>query len=140
MGGGGGLGDDYVGGSGPGGSNGKAPAVVDDTLWQAYIAANNKFAEAVSELVEEDDLVWVHDYPLMLLPALLRKRFSYAKVGFFLHVPFPSSEMYKTLPMRTDLLQGLLGADLIGFNRYSPSSPSSPFSPSSSSWVLTFQP
>uniref|UniRef100_A0A2P2M9K4 Uncharacterized protein MANES_15G136100 n=1 Tax=Rhizophora mucronata TaxID=61149 RepID=A0A2P2M9K4_RHIMU len=66
----------------------------------------------------EDDFVWVHDYHLMVLPTFLRKRFNRVKLGFFLHSPFPSSEIYKTLPVRDDLLRALLNSDLIGFHTF----------------------
>lgn len=62
--------------------------------------------------------MWVHDYHLMLLPNLLRERLPTACIGFFLHVPFPSSEIYRVLPKRLDLLRGVLGADLIGFHTW----------------------
>src|SRR4029077_15224651 len=62
------------------------------------------------------DLVWVHDYQLMLVPRLLRERVPEARIGFFLHIPFPSSEVFRTLPYREQILEGLLGADLIGFH------------------------
>jgi trehalose 6-phosphate synthase/phosphatase len=66
----------------------------------------------------EDDFVWVHDYHLMALPTFLRKRFNKVKLGFFLHSPFPSSEIYKTLPIREELLRALLNSDLIGFHTF----------------------
>lgn len=66
----------------------------------------------------EDDFVWVHDYHLMVLPTFLRKRFNRVKLGFFLHSPFPSSEIYKTLPIREELLRAILNADLIGFHTF----------------------
>ncbi|XP_042006807.1 alpha,alpha-trehalose-phosphate synthase [UDP-forming] 6-like isoform X2 [Salvia splendens] len=66
----------------------------------------------------EDDFVWVHDYHLMVLPTFLRKRFNRVKLGFFLHSPFPSSEIYKTLPIREEILRGLLNSDLIGFHTF----------------------
>jgi trehalose 6-phosphate synthase/phosphatase len=66
----------------------------------------------------EDDYVWIHDYHLMVLPTFLRKRFNRVKLGFFLHSPFPSSEIYKTLPIREELLRALLNSDLIGFHTF----------------------
>ena len=64
------------------------------------------------------DRIWIHDYQLMLVPAMLRKRLPHARIGFFLHIPFPSSEVFRTLPWREELLDGLLGADLIGFHTF----------------------
>jgi trehalose 6-phosphate synthase/phosphatase len=90
-----------------------------DTLgWEAYREVNAAFADAVAEVYADGDLIWVHDYQLMLLPALLRERLPGARIGFFLHVPFPSSEVFRILPWRREILQGLLGADLIGFHTF----------------------
>ncbi|MEB2284865.1 MAG: bifunctional alpha,alpha-trehalose-phosphate synthase (UDP-forming)/trehalose-phosphatase [Polyangiaceae bacterium UTPRO1] len=84
--------------------------------FDAYRAVNERFAEVVAAHWREGDLVWIHDYQLLLLPALVRRRLPRARIGFFLHVPFPSSEVFRTLPYREQLLEGLLGADLIGFH------------------------
>ncbi|PMD96692.1 bifunctional alpha,alpha-trehalose-phosphate synthase (UDP-forming)/trehalose-phosphatase [Siphonobacter sp. BAB-5405] len=86
--------------------------------WQAYQQANTVFADRLAELYQPDDVLWVQDYHLMLLPALLRERCPEATIGFFLHIPFPSFEVYRMLPnrWREGLLQGMLGADLIGFH------------------------
>ncbi len=91
---------------------------VDSTGWDAYRRVNDKFADAVAESYEPGDAVWVHDYQLMLLPALLRERLPDARIGFFLHIPFPSSEVFRVLPWRTEILRGLLGADLVGFHTF----------------------
>lgn len=89
------------------------------SLWQAYVSVNKIFADRIMEVISpEDDFVWVHDYHLMVLPTFLRKRFNRVKLGFFLHSPFPSSEIYKTLPIREELLRALLNADLIGFHTF----------------------
>ncbi|KAI4313681.1 hypothetical protein L6164_026640 [Bauhinia variegata] len=89
------------------------------SLWQAYVSVNKIFADRIMEVINpEDDYVWVHDYHLMVLPTFLRKRFNRVKLGFFLHSPFPSSEIYKTLPIREELLRALLNADLIGFHTF----------------------
>uniref|UniRef100_A0A804LGD9 alpha,alpha-trehalose-phosphate synthase (UDP-forming) n=1 Tax=Zea mays TaxID=4577 RepID=A0A804LGD9_MAIZE len=91
----------------------------DRALWQAYVSANKIFADKVLEVINpDDDFVWVHDYHLMVLPTFLRKRFNRIKLGFFLHSPFPSSEIYKTLPVREELLRALLNSDLIGFHTF----------------------
>ncbi|GMM36944.1 alpha,alpha-trehalose-phosphate synthase (UDP-forming) [Saccharomycopsis crataegensis] len=95
----------------------------DETAWYAYNEANKLFAEAISKHVKNDDMVWVHDYHLMLLPELLKsnidaKGITNVKLGFFLHTPFPSSEIYRILPVRKEILQGVLSCDLIGFHTY----------------------
>ncbi|KAM0866729.1 hypothetical protein ACQ4PT_042452 [Festuca glaucescens] len=91
----------------------------DRSLFQAYVRANKIFADKVMEAINtDDDCVWVHDYHLMLLPTFLRKRLHRIKLGFFLHSPFPSSEIYRTLPVRDEILKSLLNADLIGFQTF----------------------
>lgn len=91
----------------------------DRQLWQAYVSANKIFADKVMEIANpEEDFIWVHDYHLMLLPTFLRKRYNRVKLGFFLHSPFPSSEIYRTLPVRDEILKGLLNSDLIGFHTF----------------------
>jgi trehalose 6-phosphate synthase/phosphatase len=91
---------------------------VDAAGWEAYREVNEVFAEVVAQEYRSHDTVWVHDYQLMLLPALLRERLPHARIGFFLHIPFPSSEVFRILPWRRDILNGLLGADLIGFHTF----------------------
>lgn len=86
--------------------------------WEAYCRANLSFVEAILEVYEDTDLVWVHDYHLMLVPKLLRARKPQARIGWFLHTPFPSQEMFRMLPYRTELLTGLLSANLVGFHVY----------------------
>lgn len=91
----------------------------DRSLWQAYVSVNKIFADKVMEVINpDDDYVWVHDYHLMVLPTFLRKRFNRVKQGFFLHSPFPSSEIYRTLPVRDEILRALLNSDLIGFHTF----------------------
>lgn len=89
-----------------------------DESWNAYRYVNQKFAEAISEIYEDGDLIWVHNYHLMLLPSMLRETLWYGKIGFFLYTPFPSAEIFRILPHRTELLRGVIGADLIGFHSY----------------------
>lgn len=84
--------------------------------WPAYRDVNRRFADCAAEHYRDGDLVWIHDYQLMLVPAMLRERIPQARIGFFLHIPFPAEEVFRTLPHREDLLRGLLGADLIGFH------------------------
>ncbi|HET7752381.1 MAG TPA: bifunctional alpha,alpha-trehalose-phosphate synthase (UDP-forming)/trehalose-phosphatase [Anaeromyxobacteraceae bacterium] len=84
--------------------------------FDAYEAVNERFAEIVAAHWQPGDLVWVHDYQLMLVPRMLRDRVPDARIGFFLHIPFPSSEVFRLLPQREQLMEGLLGADLVGFH------------------------
>jgi len=83
--------------------------------WQRYAHVNERFAEAIIERSGPDSRVWVHDFHLMLVPAMLRRRAPGLSVGFFLHTPFPSSEVYRLLPSREEVLRGLLGADYVSF-------------------------
>ncbi|KAM1805271.1 hypothetical protein ACFX12_031044 [Malus domestica] len=84
----------------------------------AYKKANQMFADVVNEHYEEGDVVWCHDYHLMFLPKCLKDYDSKMKVGWFLHTPFPSSEIHRTLPSRSELLRAVLAADLVGFHTY----------------------
>ncbi|ERF71247.1 alpha-trehalose-phosphate synthase [Endocarpon pusillum Z07020] len=94
----------------------------DEEAWEAYRETNRLFAKAVAKEVQDGDLVWVHDYHMMLLPQMLREEIgkskSNVKLGFFLHTPFPSSEIYRILPVREEILEGVLHCDLIGFHTY----------------------
>lgn len=85
---------------------------------ESYRAVNKKFAETIDSIAEQGATIWIHDYHLMLLPKILRERRPDLKIGFFLHTPFPSSEVFRALPERDELLEGLLGCDLIGFHTY----------------------
>ncbi|MEL7121366.1 MAG: bifunctional alpha,alpha-trehalose-phosphate synthase (UDP-forming)/trehalose-phosphatase [Bacteroidota bacterium] len=89
-----------------------------ETFWACYQKVNHKFAKVVNSLLQEGDVVLVHDYQLLLLPKLIRAVFPDIAIGFFLHIPFPSYEIFRTLPWRKDLLEGILGADLIGFHTF----------------------
>jgi trehalose 6-phosphate synthase/phosphatase len=84
--------------------------------WDVYERINARFADAVAATWRPGDVVWIHDYQLMRVPALVRERCPEARIGFFLHIPFPNPEIFLTLPVRQWLLEGLLGADLIGFH------------------------
>jgi trehalose 6-phosphate synthase/phosphatase len=86
--------------------------------WEDYVRANERFADAVAAEARANDLIWIHDYHLLLLPGMLRERLPDARIGFFLHIPFPSSEVFRVLPHRESVLGGLLGADLIGFHTF----------------------
>ncbi|XP_071685823.1 probable alpha,alpha-trehalose-phosphate synthase [UDP-forming] 7 [Rutidosis leptorrhynchoides] len=91
----------------------------DRSMWESYVAANKLFSQKVIEVINpEDDFVWIHDYHLMVLPTFLRRRFNRLRMGFFLHSPFPSSEIYRTLPVREEILKALLNSDLIGFHTF----------------------
>lgn len=87
--------------------------------WEPFRDVNEKFAEIVASLYRPGDILWVHDYQLALLPGALRRRLPGASIGFFLHIPFPPSDMFRILPWRTEILRGMLGADVIGFHTYS---------------------
>ncbi len=95
-------------------------AVYQQPFWDQYKQINQLFADALQSILRADDMVWVHDYHLMLLPRLLKASQPHLSVGFFLHIPFPSFEVFRMLPgeWRRDILEGLLGADLIGFHTY----------------------
>jgi len=90
----------------------------DAKHWEAYVEANRIFCEAVVSRYRPNDLIWVHDYHLILLPGMLRDKLPDASIGFFLHIPFPSSEIFPVLPRREELLEGVLGADLLAFQTH----------------------
>ncbi len=83
--------------------------------WDAYVKVNRRFAEATAAVVAEGATVWVQDYQLQLVPQMLRQFRPDLRIGFFLHIPFPPIEIYSQLPWRRQIIQGLLGADLVGF-------------------------
>ena len=85
--------------------------------WDTYVQVNKRFADRVAEIAAEDAIVWVHDYQLQLVPAMLRQRRPDLTIGFFLHIPFPPYELFTQLPWRSAIVEGLLGADLVGFQR-----------------------
>ena len=87
--------------------------------WEAYRAINQIFADRLVDLLRPEDSVWVHDYHLLLVPAMVRRALPEANIGFFLHIPFPSYEVFRMLPWREELLKGMIGADLIGFHSFS---------------------
>ena len=90
----------------------------EDNFWKTYKQVNQIFFKTVAEYARPGDRVWIHDYQLMLLPKLLRENFPDMEIGFFLHIPWPSFELFRLLPWREEILSGLLGADLIGFHTY----------------------
>lgn len=93
----------------------KTRSFYESAAFKQYVAVNQRFADAITATYQEGDIVWVNDYHLMLLPQMLRARLPGAAIGFFMHVAFPSSEIFRCLSVREDLLRGVLGADLIGF-------------------------
>lgn len=92
--------------------------IYDKKFWESYVEVNEKFCEAVLKVADEGDYIWVHDYHLMLLPKLIRANLEKSNIGFFLHIPFPSSEIFRLIPWCKDIINGLLGSDLIGFHTY----------------------
>ena len=92
--------------------------IYEERFWKTYKQVNQAFCDEVTKAVEPGDYVWVHDYQLMLLPQLLREKLPELQIGFFLHIPWPSFELFRLLPWREEILNGLLGADLIGFHTY----------------------
>jgi trehalose 6-phosphate synthase len=91
------------------------PPLYKRTLWEAYVRVNRRFAEAAAEAAVEGAVVWVQDYQLQLVPKMLRELRPDLRIGFFLHIPFPPMELFAQLPWRQQILEGLLGADLVGF-------------------------
>lgn len=87
-------------------------------LWDSYKQVNEKFCEVILNIVDKDDIIWIHDYHLMLLPELLRRKLPDITIGFFLHIPFPAYEVFRLLPWREEILYGILGADFISFHIY----------------------
>ncbi|TFG49829.1 MAG: bifunctional alpha,alpha-trehalose-phosphate synthase (UDP-forming)/trehalose-phosphatase [Candidatus Brocadiia bacterium] len=94
--------------------------IYDDEYWKYYKNVNQAFCDSVIDLIQPGDIVWVQDYHLMLLPEMIRRRKPDVSIGFFLHIPFPGFELFRLLPKtwRTEILQGILGADLIGFHAH----------------------
>lgn len=86
--------------------------------WQPYCDVNETFADVVADIYRPGDLLWVHDYQLALLPGALRRRLPDAPIGFFLHIPFPPSDLFRVIPFRVEILEGMLGADVVGFHTY----------------------
>ncbi|MCP2164731.1 alpha,alpha-trehalose-phosphate synthase (UDP-forming) [Goodfellowiella coeruleoviolacea] len=94
-----------------------APPVFDRSWWDVYVRVNRRFADACAKVAAEGATVWVQDYQLQLVPAMLREQRPDLRIGFFLHIPFPPVELFMQLPWRTEIVRGLLGADLVGFHR-----------------------
>lgn len=92
----------------------RLPDVIDG--WEIYEAVNARYADMIAACARPGDTIWIHDYQLMRVPALLRARLPDVRIGFFLHIPFPNPEIFFALPRRQWLVEGMLGADLIGFH------------------------
>jgi len=95
-------------------------AVYDEDYWKSYKQVNEEFCKEILKILQPEDVVWIHDYHLMLLPKMLRDKVPEMTIGFFLHIPFPSYEVFRLLPSRwrKAILEGMLGADLIGFHTH----------------------
>ncbi|MBN2354634.1 bifunctional alpha,alpha-trehalose-phosphate synthase (UDP-forming)/trehalose-phosphatase [candidate division KSB1 bacterium] len=93
-------------------------AAYNPSFWRVYQKVNRYYAEETLKILKPGDLIWVHDYHLLLTPQLIRAQKPDAAIGFFLHIPFPSYEVFRTMPWRKELITGMLGADLIGFHTY----------------------
>ena len=83
--------------------------------WDSYVTVNQRFADKAAEVAAQHATVWVQDYQLQLVPQMLRDQRPDLRIGFYLHIPFPPAELFSQLPWRRQILEGLLGADLIGF-------------------------
>ncbi len=90
----------------------------DEKYWDSYVEVNKKFSEIVISNIEKGDIVWIHDYQLLLCPKMIKDKRPDVTIGFFLHIPFPSFEIFRIFPWRVQLIEGILGADLVGFHTY----------------------
>ena len=91
------------------------PPVFERSWWDSYVTVNQRFADAAAAVAAPGATVWVQDYQLQLVPAMLREQRPDLRIGFFLHIPFPPVELFMQLPWRTEIVRGLLGADVVGF-------------------------
>jgi trehalose 6-phosphate synthase/phosphatase len=89
-----------------------------EVAWKAYMKINHLYADKILEIIQEGDIIWIHDYHLLLLPQMIREQRPDISIGLFIHVPFPSFEIFRLLPWRNEIIEGMLGADLIGFQTY----------------------
>jgi trehalose 6-phosphate synthase/phosphatase len=90
----------------------------EQTYWDFYYQVNTKFRDVVMQVAEPGDVIWIHDYQLLLLPGMIRAEMPDVSIGYFQHIPFPSFELFRLIPWRTELLEGMLGADLLGFHTF----------------------
>ena len=93
-------------------------SVFNRNHWESYVNVNQKFANKVIQNSEKDDIVWIHDNQLLLSPNMIRDKRPDLKIAFFLHIPFPSFEIFRIFPWREKLLEGIIGSDLVGFHTY----------------------
>lgn len=93
-------------------------SIFNKAHWDSYVEANEKFSQSVIAHIQPGDTVWIHDYQLMLCPKMIRDACPDVTIGFFLHIPFPSFEIFRIFPWREALLEGVLGSDLVGFHTY----------------------
>jgi trehalose 6-phosphate synthase/phosphatase len=93
-------------------------AEYDPAYWKGYVRVNRKFCDAICAVTETGDRIWIHDYQLMLVPGMVREKIPDARIGYFHHIPFPQYELFRLMPWRKEILEGLLGADLIGFHTF----------------------
>ena len=91
-------------------------ATFNKNFWKYYKKVNEKFLNVLENYLKDGDILWIHDYHLMLLPKMVRDKYRNISIGFFLHIPFPSYEIFRQIPERKELLEGILGSDLIGFH------------------------
>jgi trehalose 6-phosphate synthase/phosphatase len=85
--------------------------IYEERMWETYCDVNKLFYHEIIKIVKPTDIIWIHDYQLMLLPQLIKEKLPEATIGFFLHIPFPSFEIFRLLPWRNEILNGILGAD-----------------------------
>lgn len=90
----------------------------EQAYWDFYYQVNSKFRDAVLQVAEPGDVIWIHDYQLLLLPGMIRAEVPDVAIGYFQHIPFPSFELFRLIPWRSELLEGMLGADLLGFHTF----------------------
>ena len=93
-------------------------ATFEKKYWDAYFQVNEKYAKAIIKKIGPEDQIWIHDYQLLLVPQMVKEKRPNVQIGFFLHIPFPSFEVFRILPWRNEILEGMLGSDLIGFHTY----------------------
>jgi len=92
--------------------------IYSEVAWKAYVKINRLYAEKILEIIRDGDILWVHDYHLLMLPQMIREQRPDISIGLFIHIPFPSFELFRLLPWRQELIEGMLGADLIGCQTY----------------------
>jgi trehalose 6-phosphate synthase/phosphatase len=89
-----------------------------EVAWKAYVKINRLYAEKILEIQQDGDIIWIHDYHLLMVPQMIREQRPDISIGLFVHIPFPSYELFRQLPWRLEIIEGMLGADLLGFQTY----------------------